>query len=221
MTNLRLLATAVASGLVGAAIGYKIAERKLSEEFEERLERETNLVRRMHKPEYDSPEEMVEKLYGEAAEAMQQYQAESKDPVAYHKIRTSDVAVGEKEEAVPVQRTIFQAADDRGEIYVISVKEHAEDEAGYQNVTWTYYAKDGVVTDDAEEVIEDYTKFLGENFAAHFGENSGDANVVYIRNEVVMIDYEILRDPNSYVEAVLGEEYVAPVERPSKRMHGG
>lgn len=231
MTHLRLIATAAVSLAVGGAIGYKIAEKKLTEEFEERLDRETNLVRRMYKPDYNSPEEMVQDLHGEAAasvlkdpamkaalDAMRDYQ--NPEPVAYHKIRTSTVEKPQGEEPTVVERKIFEVADDRGEIYVISVQENADHEAGYENVTWTYYAKDGVVTDDAEDPIEDVENFLGEDFQHKFGEESGDENVVYIRNEVVMIDYEIVRDPSSYVEKVLGEEYTPPVERPSQRIHG-
>lgn len=50
MTNLRLIATAAVSLAVGGAIGYKYAEKKLVAEFEQRLDRETDQLRRMYKP---------------------------------------------------------------------------------------------------------------------------------------------------------------------------
>lgn len=221
MTNLRLIATAAVSLAVGGAIGYKVAEKRLTVEFEARLEKETASLRRMYKPDFESPQDMVEKLHGAAVTAMKEYTGE-REHVAYDKIRPSQVQVVKDEAEEKPARTIFEAADDRGEIYPITLAEHTADEAGYEHVTWTYYAQDGVVTDDAEDVIEDHTKFLGEDFVEAFGrDDAGDDNVVYIRNEVVMIDYEIVRSPGSYVKEVLGEEYEPPVERPSQRINRG
>lgn len=220
MTNLRLIATAAVSLAVGGVIGYKYAEKKLVAEFEQRLDRETDQLRRMYKPEYNTPQDMVAELHGEAGEAMLEYQGEPKEPVAYHKIRVSGVPIGDKEQKPLIERSVFEPDDERGEIYVISAQEHADGEAGYEQATWTYYAKDGVVTDPSEDRIEDYVNFLGPHFADNFGKDSGDENVVYIRNEVVMMDYEILRSHGSYVEEVLQEEYTPPVERPSQRIRG-
>lgn len=220
MTNLRLIATAVVGVAVGAAIGYKYAEKKIGTEFEERLERETNLLRRLYKPEYESPEDMVNKLHGDALKVMEEYAGEEREPVAYHKIRPSTVEVEKVEEQV-IERNVFEPDDDRGAIYIISVDEHTENEPGFESATWTYYAKDGVVTDIHEERIEDYDKHIGTEFAENFGGRSGDENVVYVRNEVTLMQYEIVRSQGSYVEEVLGEEYKPPIERPSQRMQRG
>jgi hypothetical protein len=222
MTNLRLIATAAVCLTVGGAIGYKYAEKKLLNEFEERLERETNLVRRMYKPEHETPEDMVEALYGDskteatmdaALSRLKEYRGEGdKEPIAYHKIRPSTVKIGEKEEKV-IERRVFEPTDDRGEIYIISAEENAE--GSYQNVTWTYYAGDGVVTDIHEDRVEDYSNHIGTDFVNEFGGISGDDNVVYVRNEISLIDYEIVRSHGSYLEEVLEEE--APPPRPSQR----
>lgn len=217
MTNLRLIATAAVCLAAGGAIGYKYAEKKLLAEFEERLERETNLVRRMYKPDHETPQDMVEKLYGEAVEAMAKYQGDTddgsaKEPTAYHKIRPSTVQVGKKEQKV-VQRSVFEAPADRGPIYVISAEENAEE--SYENFTWTYYAGDGVVTDIHEDRIEDFEKYIGIDFSNHFG----DDNVVYIRNDILLHDYEIVRSHGSYRQEVLAEE--EPPQRPSQRFSPG
>lgn len=227
MTSLRLIATAAVCLTAGSVIGYKYAEKKLLAEFEERLVRETNVLRRMYKPDYETAQAMVEELHGKAVKAMVEYQngtdeslmvppQEPKEPVAYHKIKPSTVEIAKKEEKV-VERSVFEPSDDRGEIYVISAQENAE--GSYEDVTWTYYAGDGVVTDIHEDRIEDYDKYIGNDFVNHFGGVSGDENVVYIRNEVLLIDYEILRDLRSYRKAVLEEE--DPPQRPSQRFSPG
>lgn len=216
--NLRSIAIAAGSAAVGAFLGYKYAEKKLITEFEERLDIETNTLRRMYKPEYDSPQDMVDKLHGDAVVAMREYQGnDDKQPVAYHTIRKTTAQKAEEESTV-VQRSVFEPSEDRGAIYLISAGEHGDSDVGFEQVTWTYYAKDGVVTDVHDHLIEDYTKFLGEDFVDKFGQDSGDPNVVYIRNEIALIDYEILRSEGSYVEEVLQEEYTPPAERPSQRM---
>lgn len=230
MTNPRLIVTAVAGLLVGGCIGYKIAEKRLVSEFEKQLDKETNLLRRMYKPEYETPEDMVKKLHGEAArnvmsdpvyaaavEAMAEYQ--NPDPVAYHKIRESGVTVVKDPaaEEIVTTRRIFEPVDDRGEIYVLTGEEYEAEEAGYEHVTWTYYAKDGVVTDIHEDRIEDYANFLGTGFVEQFGAKNDDPNVVHVRNEIVMIDYEIVRSEGSYTEEVLQEEPQTETLRPSQR----
>lgn len=224
MTNLRLIATAAVCLTVGSAIGYKYAEKKLLSEFEERLERETNLVRRMYKPDHETPQDMVEKLHGEALKIMEEYQngtdespmvppQEPKEPVAYHKIRPSTVEIGKKEEKV-IHRSVFEPTDDRGPIFIISPEEN--EEGGFENATWTYYAGDGVVTDIHEDRIEDFEKYIGTDFVNHFGES----NTVYVRNEITLFDYEIVRSHGSYRQEVLGEEE-PPQQRPSQRFNPG
>lgn len=225
MTSLRLIATAAVCLTAGSVIGYKYAEKKLLAEFEERLVRETNVLRRMYKPDYETAQAMVEELHGKAVKAMQEYQngtdeslmvppQEPKEPVAYHKIKPSTVEIAKKEEKV-VERSVFEPSDDRGEIYVISAQENAE--GSYEDVTgWTYYAGDGVVTDIHEDRIEDFEKYIGTDFVNHFG----DDNTLYIRNEVLLIDYEIVRSHGSYRQEVLGEEEPPP-PRPSQRFSPG
>lgn len=224
------IATAAVVLMVGVAIGYKVAEKRLTTEFEERLERETNMIRRMYKPDVNSPQEMVQDLHGEAVEAvmadpameaavraMSEYQ--NPEPTAYHKIRTSEVKTYKVPEEEKIARRVFEPSDERGEIYVISAEEHAQNEPGYEQVTWNYYTKDGVMTDIHEDRIEDYTNFIGLAALISFGEQSGDENTVYVRNEIVMIDYEVVRSHGSYREEVLNEEM--PAERPSQRINRG
>lgn len=224
--NAALVLVSAATGFIGLGIGYKIAEKRLTAEFEERLDKETNLLRRMHKPEYTTPQEMVEHLHGdeadEAIRSLVEYAGEKREPVAYDKIRTSQIQVVKDtadDEQVATRR-VFEPSDDRGEIYVLTGDEYEADEAGYQHVTWTYYAADGVVTDVHEDRIEDYAKLIGTDFAQQFGAKNDDQNTVHVRNEVIMIDYEIIRSEGSYRQEVLGEEE-APPERPSQRINRG
>lgn len=86
------------------------------------------------------------------------------------------------------------------EPYVISPEEFGDFD-DYDLVSLTYYS-DGVLTDSADEPIleDDLDDFVGRDFANHFGEYEDDS--VFIRNDRIKIDYEILRDLRTYSEVV-------------------
>lgn len=81
--------------------------------------------------------------------------------------------------------------------YVISPDEF--DELGYETVSLTYYA-DGVLTDTFDDIIEDMEYIVGEDSVNHFGEYEEDS--VFVRNDALKTDYEILRDPRNYSDVV-------------------
>lgn len=210
-------------GLVAGGIaGAKLVEKKLSAEFEERLERETNEVRSFYKaikkPDLN-PDERADEIRTEALEAMKEY-AGNGEPVAYHKIRKSSVQIKKEEEAPPKERNVFQERDERGEIYVLTGDEYEENETDYQQVTLTFYSKDGVLTDIHEDRIEDIESIIGTDALREFGQHCDDDNVVHVRNERLQLEYEIVRSPSSYAQEVLGEEPVR-IERPSQRINRG
>lgn len=78
--------------------------------------------------------------------------------------------------------------------YVVSPDEFGEAD-GYDIITLNYYA-DGVVADDWNDPIEDIGATIGEDFASHYGEYEED--VVYVRNDRLKVEYEILRSNLRY-----------------------
>lgn len=92
-----------------------------------------------------------------------------------------------------------------GETYVISYNEWCtNDEDEYEKDTLVYYREDGIVCDMRDDTIRDYGEIVGENALNFFGYLSHDENVVYIRNERLMADYEFIRENTSYRKSVLG-----------------
>lgn len=65
----------------------------------------------------------------------------------------------------------------------------------YNTVSLTYYA-DGIVTDEMDEPIDDVDDIIGEESLDHFGEYEEDS--VFVRNDALRTDYEILRDVRNY-----------------------
>lgn len=85
-------------------------------------------------------------------------------------------------------------AGTNGKPYVVSPDEFGEAD-GYDIITLNYYA-DGVVADDWNDPIEDIGATIGEDFASHYGEYEED--VVYVRNDRLKVEYEILRSNLRY-----------------------
>jgi hypothetical protein len=91
--------------------------------------------------------------------------------------------------------------------YVIHRDEREEHDA-YDSVTYTYYEADDVVCNERDEVIdaEDRERIFGEANLEKFGHGSDDATIVYVRNNKLEMDIEIVRSPNSFAQEVHGFE---------------
>ena len=91
---------------------------------------------------------------------------------------------------------IEKEEDDVMEPYVIAPEEY--DENGYDTVS-LYYYEDGVLENAiTREVVENASVLVGDDFADHFGEYEEDS--VFIRNDRLKTDFEILRDGGYYSE---------------------
>lgn len=70
--------------------------------------------------------------------------------------------------------------------------------------TLTYFIQDDVLIDEADQQIREIDETVGLENLEKFGHGSEDANVVYVRNHRLKMDYEILRNGGSYASEVLG-----------------
>lgn len=113
-----------------------------------------------------------------------------------------------------VNHNIFDAANDGWDYeferstrtkevpYIIHADEFSGDEMGYESqTTLTWYEGDHILTDSNDVPIYNPHTVVGE---LRFGHGSGDPSVVYIRNERLEAEYEVLLDPGSYEVIVLG-----------------
>lgn len=66
---------------------------------------------------------------------------------------------------------------------------------GYEPICLTYYA-DGILTDDADNIIDDVDQLVGLDSLTRFGEYEDDS--VHVRNDQTKCDYEILMDLRCY-----------------------
>ena len=98
----------------------------------------------------------------------------------------SDTATDKKKEVDDVEKP-----------YVITPEEFGE--LDYSTISLTYYSDD-VLTYESDELVEDVDDIVGADFAEHFGEYEDDS--VFIRNDRMKTDFEILVDKRNYSDVV-------------------
>ena len=82
--------------------------------------------------------------------------------------------------------------------YVISPEEFGEYEE-YEKISLTYYG-DQVLADENDELVEDVEGAVGFKSLTHLGEYEDDS--VFVRNDRLKCDYEILLDQRTYSDVV-------------------
>lgn len=244
MTNPHLTAIAVGIGsfAAGAAVGYKVAEKRLATEFEERLERETAEMKTFYtsieRKKFATPQEAVEELMPkEASEVLSAYgpgETEMRVPIAYDKIKPvktdsakpsvtitniTQTSTDEIEVEAIVEKSVFAKAElrDVSKPYIISQEEFMENAPDYIQNTVTYYRGDNVLADERDDPIEEIEKVVGLDCLVSFGKDSSDDRAVHVRNEVLQLDFEVLLHEGSYATEVLGVDPIQPARRPSGR----
>lgn len=80
-------------------------------------------------------------------------------------------------------------------------------EEDYDELSLTYYA-DGTLTDDADRIMDDaeIENTIGRESLRYFVEHENDA--LYVRNDRLKADYEIVLDPRSYGEVLREKPYL-------------
>ena len=105
-----------------------------------------------------------------------------------------------KDHKYSIDEPCYEGGQDRP--YVVTPEEFGNADE-YDITSLNYYA-DGIVSDDWGNKIEDLEATIGEDFASHYGEYEEDA--VYIRNDRLKVEYEVLKSLSKYSEMFPAEE---------------
>lgn len=199
--------------VLGAAAGslatWKLIEKKYKDIAQEEIDSVKDTFSKMKKNEYpDKLEDYPD--FEEFDDSDDSYDSDDEEPKSEHKIdrnnkpdiveyakilsETGYTNYAERQDKKE-KKGVEPVEDERP--YVISPDEFGEKD-GYENVTLTYYA-DGVLTDYFDNVISNIDEVVGFDSLDHFGEYEDD--VVFVRNEKMETDYEILRDLRDFNES--------------------
>ncbi len=199
-----LVALHIAGCAAGVLLGYSLAKKKLVEEYQEALETEVIATKKFYaiinkvdiepetiseKPPVEIPEEIKPILdkYAGRTERIQYHTPPEKPPIE------------------EINSNIFaDVKEQRPEL--ITEAEFMENGPEYDQVSYTYYAGDGVLADTADEMVEDIEPDVGLENLEHFGEGDWDPNLLYIMNRRIATMFEIALSQGSYAVEVQGLE---------------
>lgn len=208
--KIHILLAALTGATAGVAGGYFFARKQLQAKYDYLLEEELKSTRdfyaMMHKKgEYATVEKAAESLGVEPASI-----TVKNDPRP--SVERLIQGLGYRGVNAISSETATKVAGP----YIIPLDEYMSGESEYEQVTLTYFEEDDVLCDDGEMPLDDVDNIVGLANLQAFGRQSKDANVVYVRNDRLQIDYEICRDLRSYAEVVAG--FVKARARPARKM---
>lgn len=237
MTKPLLIATAAGSLAMGFFVGYKVAEKRLSAQFEERLDKETAnmrvFYRTVEKP-FKTPQEAAAALITEEESESKDSTAETaNNKVAYHKIAKQYIPEEDPEQSpVSIEGDVFSEGSGgpvaeelrhhnvfKEEPTIITQEEFMQNDSDYVQGQLTFYKADSVLTDEREDRIDDQDNVVGLENLKMFGNprsGSSDPNVIHIRNGRLQMEFEVCLSENAYTREVLGIDEDPP-KRPSGR----
>ena len=230
----QLLLTGVIASAAGATAGYIFAAKKLETKYALLAASEIAEVKRhyalrnkdgvdLNKMASQYKDILEKNVYVNIHPSLEPVKDDGSDKAK--RLIEEGQALAEKiaiaEEAVEKAKNIFDdasPADDNfdyeaekirreerpNEPYILTHDEYFENATDYNQVSLTFFEGDGVLIDEADDVCENQDALVGLENLAKFGYGSKDNNIVYIRNEHLSIDIEVLRSDGKYAKQVLG-----------------
>lgn len=202
--------------LIGAGVGglttYVLFKEKLEKEYEEAINEEIDGLieiyagkeideidsNGMTEEEYEERVAGITRKYCPGAEANEMrknmiYRKPDLNKVPYDAITKSSAG---KEQGLldPIDCTVPR---------VITINDFTDDCQNYEKLSLYYYDDDDTLIDDKEEIISGVESLVGDALT-RFGDGSNDPDIVYVRNDVMACDYEIVRYYRSYQVEILG-----------------
>lgn len=187
---------------LGAGVTYKALDIKYAKELEEKVNKEMAALHDM------SERTKAETVLHEEPEAkvVANKWAEKPDIEALNTL-TEDYKTSEPdadlEPLLPEEEEVVTDPDDIP-MSVISKSQYEDENPRFDKITLTYFEGDDVLCDETETPIRDTEGLIGPDALGSFGKDSGDRNVVYVRNLDVETDFEVIKDPRSFEAVVLG-----------------
>ena len=176
------------SFLAGAAIGAFATWKIIKTKYERIAQEEIDSV----KEEFSKKKVALDNEVQKAHIFSKEVNGEEAQKIEYNKI-IEETNYNHSEENEPVKK---KTVDEHPHIYVIPPESAGEND--YEISSLTYYADD-VLVDETDEIVDDINYLVGKDSLTHFGEYEDDS--VWVRNEELQTDFEILRDLRTYSEA--------------------
>lgn len=192
---------------VGAAIGSAVTWKVVKTKYERIAQEEIESVKEAFEDRLTNLQEQVDD-YATLDESEEW--ADRAGRVSWDELEDLDEDEEEEAEDAPddalneYARLIDQYTKKEGgaehmakEPYVIAPYDFGEID-GYSQISLTYYS-DGILEDEDGDIVKDADELLGVGSLNTFGEYEDDS--VFVRNEFLKTDFEILKDYRTYDQA--------------------
>lgn len=93
--------------------------------------------------------------------------------------------------------------------YILHVDEFVENDFDFTQETVTYYAGDDIMVDSHDVPMYGHAGIMGD---LRFGHGSKDPSIVYIRNEALQMEWEVILHSGMYSVEILGQEADQEIE---------
>lgn len=222
---------ALALGFVGgAAVGgtsvYFFLKRRIQRQCDEELDREVATLREHFRAKEVARQERTEKKdLTTVVEELGYKTPEVSKPDKPLEVSTESVEtnVFENSSTPMVWNYDTEVANrNPAQPYILHREEFHTGDAGHDQSTLTYFAGDDVLCDERDTPVDNRDAMVGDENLEKFGHGSEDPNVVYIRNEPLGIDFEIVRSEGKFAQEVHGfsEDELQHSERRRRAQRG-
>lgn len=181
--------TFVAGAAVGSIVTWQLAKKKYESIIQEEID---SVKQAFSRPVYIENPNYNPNYLKEAVEAVLGVQSPSKVKRDQYVEMVNDLGYG-----VAVENEKKGEPVTMDKPYIIAPEEFGEND--YETISLTYYA-DRVLADEMDEVIDNVDDIVGSESLEHFGEYEDDS--VFVRNDRLEVDYEILLDMRNYSDVV-------------------
>lgn len=233
-----VIVTAVTSASISAIVTYVIASKRIEAKYALMIDAELDATRKFYAMVHEKPslDALVQEIEDEVknwatedgvAPIVEAYKSGPPSPrdgkVQYNKVDPQPEPAPEEEEVFNVFEagktatdTLPQEMVDARTLdpYIITQDEFTDGQDSQD--TLTYYADDGVLADTQDMPVDNLLRMVGPDALQSFGLGSGDPRIVYVRNEKISADFEIVLHDGNYGEIVHG---ITPEEPTPKRRH--
>lgn len=209
--------------LSGVGIGYLVADTLKKEQYEQMARDEINEVKAIYKEKLAEGKNSENK--SEKEEINDNKETDNKEEIIeykkmakvydYNKIYTSNKSdksnktneedIEKNKNSISDLNCVTYNRNEYDRPYTINSEDYGEIEE-YDTLQLTYFMGDKkLVDEDADDIIEEPDLHVGLDNLKTF-EEFPDCTGIYVRNDVIKMDFEILRDDFSY-EDIVEKEY--------------
>ena len=209
-----------AGSITGSLLTLRYSEKKYKQHFEAELERTLEFYRKLYKKDqYADPKDVLirqateeDEGFVEAVAALRTYrdgvpileegeEVTVREPIKSENISDGWIKTDDHEAGWDYDEEIARRSP--GAPYIIHHDEFFEGEKDYLQSSLVYYEGDDVLSDERDKHIDDVEGTIGSD-NLRFGHGSRDNNIVYIRNDRLEMDFEVMRSFGKYSQEVLG-----------------